>query len=186
MNANAKQRRFAARCATVRRMVVLPLLATAALGASPETVQQVTFEVQRRGGSAKYPNDVLERYTLTADGKLQYSAYFGGMPTNMNHNDGVTWEWKEEAAKVFEAVQRILADPALLAGLPESDRADASVSLASYRVTLERQRHHSYGRVARDPQAKGYVALDAEFKGLIAAFEKATGRPMTPNQLPQR
>jgi len=142
---------------------------------------QVSFELTHEPDGKKYPNQVKESYTLTSDGNLAYFAYFGGMPTDMNHTDGLSWASGAAGQRVFAALQRMLAESQKgLRQLSDSESAPTG----SYRITI-RERNADSGRIVDDKTSPAWRTLDAAFGALVTAFEKTTGRPYNVGQLPQ-
>jgi hypothetical protein len=150
------------------------------------TFGTVAIEHERGADGARYPNWVKESYRLESDGVLDYTAYFGGMPIEMNHMDGVRWEAGEAGRAVIDVVDAIVADPALFAALvPVPDDGPApSCPPPCYRLGLS-QDDGDYSFVLPDRNTRAFDALDAAFSALLAAFESATGRPLRPGDLPQ-
>ena len=151
------------------------------------TVRVIALEVEHDPDGARYTSWVQERYELEADGSFDYSAYFGGMPIEMNHNDGVQdWDAGEPGRAVLGAVRAILADPERLAELtPEPDDGPApGCPGRCYHLGVEDERGDSTFLLGENG-GRAHELLDGAFSALIAAFESATGRPLTPGQLPQ-
>lgn len=141
---------------------------------------QVHFVVQRKADGKKYPNDVQESYTLDAKGVLTYSAYFGSMPTTMNHNDGITWKAGDLGKQLFEVIAKVRGELVLV---PDDKPApNGGMNVYLIRMT-NKQGDSTY--VASDPKGKAWAAIDPAHRAMIAAFEKATGRPKKPHELPQ-
>jgi hypothetical protein len=149
-------------------------------------VESVHLEVEHQADGKKYPNYLKESYRLDGEGTLEYSAYFGGVPMEMNHMDSATWKSGRHGQKVFAAIAALLADPAGRAALRE--RPDGtpmpSAGEAVYLVSLAKDGHSSTRQLA-PAQAKAYGVLDQAFQALIAQFERETGRPRTVGDLPQ-
>lgn len=149
-----------------------------------QMVGSVSVEVEHRPDGKKRPNYVKESYSLSPDGKLDYSAYFGGIPMNMNHMDGTEWLSGAHGKRVFDAVRKLLADPAHGPGLvKESDDDSARGLRGVYRVRVTDESGDStwYAK----PGTRAFARIDEAFGALIAAFENATGRPRKPGDLPQ-
>jgi hypothetical protein len=151
------------------------------------TVRGLDYQVEHQPDGKRYPNYVKESYALEADGTLRYGAYFGGMPIEMNHMDGLDWKSGVHGQKVFDVVKALLADPqrrAELKMLPD-DAPSPPFADKHYLVQLTKDNADSTWYV-KDPKTRGFRAIDQAFTALIAAFEKATGRPRRPGSLPQR
>ncbi|HZS35249.1 MAG TPA: hypothetical protein VFF06_00405 [Polyangia bacterium] len=141
----------------------------------------ISFEVTHEPNGRKYPNQLKERYTLDSDGKLHYSAYFGGMPIDLNHNDDAEWAARDSGRRVLATVNRLLGDPA--SGLHEIPDSESPPD-GAYVVTV-REHDADSTRVVNDRRSRAWSLIDARFRAMVAAFEKATGRPKKPSQLPQ-
>jgi hypothetical protein len=150
------------------------------------SIRDITIEVEHMPDGKKRPNYVKEYYCLTAEGLLQYSAYFGGMPIEMNHMDKIEWSSSDDGRKVLGLVQALLADPARSKGLKV--RPDNAAPLASnakvYLVHLTKD-NVDLTIVSDNPKTPAFKEIDGAFTALIGAFEKATGRPLNPVDLPQ-
>jgi hypothetical protein len=147
---------------------------------------EIAFEINRQPDGGRYPNYVQERFALGSDSFLDYSAYFGGMPIEMNHNDGVRWDAGEHGRAVFDAARSILADPALFAELTalSDDVPDPWPEPGFYKLQVERDRGE-YSFLLQDRSTRAFGILDAAFAAMLSAFESATGRPLSPGDLPQ-
>jgi hypothetical protein len=151
------------------------------------TVRGLHYEIEHEPDGKRYPNQVKESYALEADGTLRYSAYFGGMPIEMNHMDSLDWKSGAHGQKVLDVVSALLADPerqAELKILPD-DAPSPPFADKHYLVQLTKDKADST-RYAKDPKTRAFRELDQAFTALITAFEKATGRPRSPGSLPQR
>ncbi|MBS2029394.1 MAG: hypothetical protein JST54_15945 [Deltaproteobacteria bacterium] len=146
-------------------------------------IAQIVYEAERKPDGACYPLPVKETYVLTPAG-LQYGAYFGNMPTNMNHNDSVTWPAGEKGNAVLETARRLANDPALGMKALGEHESTPNMGLDVYRVTVRLHSADS-SRVVSDHSTQAWRELDAAFQALIADFERDTGRPMKPEQLSQ-
>jgi hypothetical protein len=151
------------------------------------TVRGIFFEAWREPDGKKRPNQVKESYALRADGAFNYSAYFGGMPIEMNHMDETDWSSGEHGKKMLDVIRALLADPVRRAelkllpdGAPTPPFGDKH-----YLVGLTKDNADSTW-YAKDPKTRAFREIDAAFTALIHAFEKATGRPRKPFDLPQR
>jgi hypothetical protein len=167
----------------VRRQALLlcTLVSTADAAPLDPMATAISFEVTHEPDGKKYPNQIKEDYSLHSDGKLHYSAYFGGMPIESNHNDDVEWAAGESGRRLFALVNRLLRDTT--SGLHEISDDEGVVSDV-YVVTV-RQNDADSTRVVSDRKSRAWSAIDARFKAMVAAFEKATGRPRKASQLPQ-
>lgn len=150
---------------------------------SGDSVREVSFTIWREPDGKKYANPVKESYTLSKDGRLRYSAYFGGMPTNWNSMDGVDG-WKSGAAgkRVLDVVLRLAKDMPVL---PDDSPVPEPGAGGVYLVGLTR-RAGDFTRVLKDAKSKAWGEVHAAFLAMVAAFEKETGRPRRADQLPQR
>ncbi len=123
-------------------------------------------------------NDKMRvRYELERSGMLHYSAYYNNMPTNMNHNDSVDWKSGAAGAKAIGAIGSVVDDLTKL-----SD--DQEPPPEAFVVTVSIDNADST-RVATDHAGKPWRVIDPPFRAMIAAFEKATGRPIPAAKLPQ-
>jgi hypothetical protein len=143
-------------------------------------VSRAHLTVWRKADGKKFPNDVKESYQIARDGTLEYRAYFGGMPTTMNHNDAATWK-SPSVAKVI----RVFDDVRLDMVFAPDDKPHPDNGEGYYLATV-RDAKGDTTRYARDPKSPAWKAIDPAFQAMIAEFEKATGRPLKPGQLPQR
>ncbi|MBN1770883.1 MAG: hypothetical protein JXB32_06480 [Deltaproteobacteria bacterium] len=151
------------------------------------SIRVVAVELERQPDGERYPNWVRESYRLESDGVLDYSAYFGGMPIEMNHMDGIEWEAGATGQAVFDAVLAVLDDPARFAELTPvpDDGPEPTCLRPCYRIGLSRaDGDHTF--VLGDRETPALAELETAFAALIAAFESATGRPLSPGDLPQR
>ena len=149
--------------------------------------QAVVFEIERQPDGGRYPSYVKERFALGSDSFLDYSACFGGMPIEMNHNDSVRWDAGEHGLAVFDAVRAILADPALFAdliALPD-DAPDPWSTPGFYKVRVERD-EVDFSYVLQERSTRAFGILDAAFGAMVSEFENSRGRPLRPGDLPQR
>jgi|GEM_PF-6601940 len=162
---------------------VLGLLMAAPVEAAP-TVRQISFAIWHEADGKKYPNQVKESYTLGADGVLSYSAYFGGMPTEMNHMDDVDWKSGAVGKQALAVALSLVADKT--AGVDEKaeDNSSEVTHAYVYFVGLTRNDVDS-DAVIKDPKSPAYRRLHAAIAKLLVAFEKATHRPFTVGKLPQ-
>ena len=55
------------------------------------SVRVVRLDFERQPDGVRYSSFGQEGYELEPDGVLRYSGYFGGMPIELNHMDGVEW-----------------------------------------------------------------------------------------------
>lgn len=149
------------------------------------SVELVEFRVDRQRDGKAYETPVNERYSLGADGNLTYSAYYGEMPTNMNHMDSVSWNAGDLGKIVLDAARRVAADPGLAADLSDVPDGVAEPMAGSglFRLTL-RSLDVDATRIVSDPERKAYGVLDVAFQELIEAFRKETGRPIAASALP--
>lgn len=151
-------------------LVALGMVSSAAAedAAKPRVI---VLEIHRDADGKRYPTPVDEMYRLEADGVLHYSAYFGNMPIEMNHNDSIAWKSGEAGKKVFAAFATVATR---LDKVPDDRRG---VYVIGY--------HRGESRAIANKQGKAFKAVDPAFRALIAAFEKATGRPLKAGDLPQ-
>jgi len=153
---------------------------------APYTVRVVSFEIEREPDGKRYPNQVRERFSLEKDGRLRYSAYFGGMPMEMNHNDSVDWPAAEAGRKVLETALRLANEGAPgLKDLPDDAPTPAVTASGLYTIGVTRAGGDST-KVIVDSKSKAWAELDAAFAAMVGRFEAATGRPKKPGDLPQR
>ncbi len=161
-------------------IVLLMALIGGSASAKPIVVREIVLTVQREGGSKKYPNPVTETYQLDRGGVLRYSAYFGNMPMEWNHNDSIEWRSGDAGKQVLQIAAQLVGDHDSGAKerrgseLPDSGVYFIRVAVADGDAERVLARH-----------ARGFPLLDGAFQSLIAAFERATHRPLTPDQLPQ-
>src|SRR5438067_9092139 len=118
------------------------------------------------------------RFQLDRDGTLHYAAYYSNMPIDMNHNDSLDWKAGESGDKVIAAAASVAAD---LATLPVGEPGPPEAYLVG--VTID---HADSTRVVADPKGKDWKVIDPAFQAMVAAFGKATGRPLPVSKLPQR
>jgi hypothetical protein len=153
--------------------------------AMPFSIRGVSIAFERSPDGKKYPNQVQEGYELGGDLQLDYSAYFGGMPIELNHNDDAKWGAGALGQKVLDAVANILKDPKLFAQLVLiPDEGPNPCSSGGYALGLSRD-EADVDYCAQEGGGEAFLLLDAAFSNLIAAFEKSEGRPLRPTDLPQ-
>jgi len=170
-------------------MPACSLLLAAALAASPGgassdkgyTVRSVSFEVQHEADGKKRPNQVKEHYRLDRDGTLRYTAYFGGVPIEMNHMDSIEWASGEHGKKVLAGVAALLGQFPVL----EDDKPQPPVDANGVFLVGVTLKDADSTRFATK-ETKAWAAVQQLFGKLVAEFEKATGRPKTVGDLPQR
>ena len=138
--------------------------------AKADKLRVIVLEVHHEADGKRYPTPVDERYELEGD-VLHYSAYFGNMPIDINHNDSIDWKTGEAGKKVHAAFARVSNQ---LDKLP-ADRKGI------YVIGFER----GDSRAIANRKGKAWAAVDPAFRAMIAAFEKATGRPLKAQDLPQ-
>src|SRR4051812_18668545 len=165
----------------MRQVLLLMAMAGDAQAKGDFSVREILVRVWREPDGKKYPNQVKESYVLERDGRLRYTAYFGGMPTNMNHMDSVQWAAGADGKALLELAARLANEGALKAvGDDESVPEGAGVYLVG--VT----RHHADStQVAIDRKSAAWRELDAAFLALVKKFERETGRPRKPADLSQ-
>ncbi len=164
----------------MRLALVLLMAFAGALSAKDTiTVRQIRFEIEREADGKKYPLPVKESYTLDEHGLLRYSAYFGNMPTNMNHNDSIEWKSESAGAHLVDTAIKLYDQLSVL-----RDDTKAPADLDIFFVDFTRSGKGSR-RYVYDHKAAAWSELDGAFQAMVAAFEKATGRPKKPNELPQ-
>jgi hypothetical protein len=151
------------------------------------TVRVVAIDIERQPDGERFVSFVQESYDLEPETSLRYSAYFGGMPIEMNHMDGMEWDAGEAGRAVFDAAAAILADPERLAELsPEPDDGPSPPCPGRcYHLGVEDDRGDSTFLLGENG-GRAFEILDGAFTALITAFERDTGRPLTPAQLPQK
>ena len=130
----------------------------------------IVLEVNHDADGKRYPTPVKERYELEGD-VLHYGAYFGNMPIEMNHNDSVDWKTGEAGKKVHAAFATVSK---------QLDKIPANRT-GVYVIGFQR----GDGRAIADKKGKAWAAVDPAFRAMIAAFEKATSRPLKAGDLPQ-
>src|SRR5580765_2707702 len=84
----------------MRQVLLLMALTTTAQAKGEYSVREILVRVWREPDGKKYPNQVKETYVVDKSGRLSYTAYFGGMPTDMNHMDSVEWSGPEGKALI--------------------------------------------------------------------------------------
>jgi hypothetical protein len=167
--------------------VILVVLAVTSVGADkappppPKKAKVIRghFTVWRQPDGKKYPNQVKETYILERDGKLDSRAYFGGMPIDINHNDSIEWKGAAVTA-VLDAMDGVKADMVLAT----DDKPLPDNGEGLYIATVNDAKGDTT-RYAKDKTTAAWKAVDASFQKLLVEFEKATGRPLKPGQLPQ-
>lgn len=156
--------------------VVVLAGATVALADAPKkgSGKRVAFDVHHAPDGARYPNPIDEHYEISRDGTFYYEAHFARIPAGHNSNDVTSWKSTAGAAAVFEAVDKVAGD--LVEAQPEN-------SNEIYAVSFEGPKKAEIDRYAVDHAGKPYAAIDAPFQAAVRSFEKATGRPLKPDQL---
>jgi hypothetical protein len=144
------------------------------------SVREIAVTVWREPDGKKYPNQVKESYVVDKSGRLEYTAYFGGMPTDMNHMDSVEWTSAEGRALV-ELAARLANEGAWK---PVRDDESPPEGAGVYVVGVTRD-HADSTQVASDEKSPAWRKLDAAFRALVAKFERETRRPKKPADLPQ-
>jgi hypothetical protein len=143
-------------------------------------VRQISLKVRHERDGKKHPNEVTETYALDKNGVLQYFAYFGGMPTQLNHTDSLEWRSGEPGKRALDIAEQLSNDPT--SGLrPSRGSSDAEEGLLVVQLT----RNHADVTRVLDSHSKGWQELSGAFEAMITAFERATHRPLKPDQLPQ-
>ncbi len=159
----------------------LPQVAHATPKATPATtVLSLGYEVEHPQDGKKYPNQLIESYALDGDGLLRYSGYFGGVPLEFNHNDAVTWPSGAAGRQLLALAQQLANRKGSgLQPLPDGASLHASPE-GVLRVSVAR------GALVLAPgPSPARTQLTAALAKFLAAFEKATGRPLTLDKLPQ-
>jgi hypothetical protein len=164
----------------MRLVVLLMTMAGNVEAKGGYTVQEILVRVWREPDGKKYPNQVKETYAVEKSGRLKYTAYFGGMPTNMNHMDGVEWASAEGKALVELAAR--LANEGALRKVRDDEPVPEG---AGVYIVGVRKNDADSTQVASDNKSAAWQELDAAFRALVAKFESATGRPKKPTELPQ-
>lgn len=167
----------------MRVLTLLAMMVSAAFGEPRRGLEAtvVTITVKREADGKKYPVPVIESYELSKTGVLRYSAYFENMPIDLNHNDGIEWTAGADGKRVLAAAQAAIPSLSVWTdGTPQpgGGRDGYFVLVAS--------KAGDTTRYTRDPKSKGWRRIDPVFRAMIAKFEAATGRPLRPEQLPQR
>src|SRR5437764_11437072 len=96
----------------MRTVLLLMAMAGNADAKGEYSVREILVRVWREPDGKKYPNQVKETYVVEKNGRLKYTAYFGGMPTDMNHMDSVEWTGAEGKA-LLELAARLANEGAL-------------------------------------------------------------------------
>jgi hypothetical protein len=149
------------------------------------SIDHITVEIQHQADKKKYPNYVKESYTLNNNGILKYGAYFGGVPTSMNHNDGINWNSGDQGRKVFLKVLAMLKKPLATTGFViYSDTSKPACNDKVYFLSIEKD-NSDITCFVENPKTPAYKEIDRLFSDLIHAFEKETGRPLKVSDLPQ-
>jgi hypothetical protein len=159
---------------------LLVLTSSSVMAGPTPKVRRVNFIVEHQPDGGKRPNQVKESYSISDAGVLRYSAYFGGMPIDMNHMDSLEWKAGAAGRRVIETTQRLLRDK--VPGLAEifGDMAIPRNGVGLYVVVLDGGEHY-----IQDRGSRAWAEMDAPFQAMVAAFEKETQRPRRPEQLPQ-
>jgi hypothetical protein len=160
---------------------MLAVVSSAWASPSETVVTNVSFSVKREADGKKYPLPVSEGYELDRDGKLRYSAYFFNMPINMNHNDGTEWNAGKAGRQLLTTLTQLLGRT----GNGLRKLSDDEQSSENAYVLQVRDRDSDSTFVVDDPKSPAWAAINRKFNELVAAFEKATGRPLDPFKLPQ-
>jgi hypothetical protein len=161
-------------------LVLLMAFAGAVSAKDSITVRQIRFEIERKADGKKYPLPVKEGYTLDEHGALRYSAYFGNMPTNMNHNDSIEWKSESTGAHLVDTAIKLYDQLTVLPDDKQAPNGELEVYLVDFTKSGKGSR-----RYVLDHKATAWGELDGAFQAMVTAFEKATGRPKKPNELPQ-
>jgi hypothetical protein len=165
----------------MRQVLLLMTIASDVQAKGDFSVREILLDVWREPDGKKYPNQVKESYAVEADGRLSYTAYFGGMPTNMNHMDSVEWAASAEGKALVKLATR-LANAGALKKVADDEHAPEGAVV--YFVGVTRNQADST-QVASDSKTAAWRELDAAFRALVKKFERETGRPKKPTELPQ-
>lgn len=149
------------------------------------SINYISIEIQHQADKKKYPNYIKESYHLDEDGILKYGAYFGGVPTSMNHTDGITWNSGDQGRKVFSKVLSLLDKPSNTTGLTMySDTSKPSYNDRVYFFSLKKD-NSDIRYFVDNPKTLAFKEIDQVFSALIDVFERETGRPLKVSELPQ-
>lgn len=153
---------------------------------SDYVIRGVGFEAEREPDGQRYGTQVKETYALDSRGRLSYSAYFGGVPIEMNHNDSAEWDAGEHRRRVFDAVHTILANSSLRSDtvLLSDESPEPAAGAGAYRLALRRGQADQT-RFLGDERSGAFRELHSAFQPLISAFESVTGRPLNLEDLSQ-
>jgi hypothetical protein len=96
------------------------------------------------------------------------------------------WDAGDAGRAVLDVAAGLLADPERRAELtPEPDDGpDPACPGRCYHIGVEDD-HGDSTFLLGETGGRAFELLDGAFTALIAAFERGTGRPLTPTQLPQ-
>ncbi len=155
------------------------LLAIARSAAADTAVLNVTFQVTHAADGKKYPTPVIETYEVHADGSVHYAAYLQNMPTNLNHQDSADWASSAPGRAVIAAARARRGRCRT-----EHDKFPTAKE-GVYWATVTRGDHDVALFAAQNDTPAAFKAIRRPFRALIAAFEKATGRPLSSTTLPQ-
>ena len=117
-------------------------------------------------------------YTLEADHMLKYSAYYYSMPIEMNHMDSMTWPAGKYGILLFETALRLLPK------LSELKDGEVEPPIETFIVGISEDEKDSTFFV-RANESKEWQEINNLFQKMIAEFEVATGRPLSPGELPR-
>jgi len=149
------------------------------------SINYISIEIEHQADKKKYPNYVKESYHLDEDRILKYGAYFGGVPTSMNHNDGINWNSGDQGRKVFSKVLILLNKPLNTTGLTiYSDTSKPSCNDRVYFLSVKKD-DSDIRYFVDNPKTLAFKEIDRIFSDLIDVFEKETGRPFKVSDLPQ-
>lgn len=156
-----------------------------AVEAGPDfKIRVIMHEVERQADGKKYPNSAKESYRLDSNGMLRYSAYFGGMPMSMNHNDSLDWHAGEAGKRLLETAARLVEGRVEGVTDMRDDESLPYPKAPGYFMLGVTRAQADSSKLITKPDSPAWQELATAFSDLQRAFEQATGRPLTPGSLP--
>ena len=147
-------------------------------------IRTIIHEVERPPDGNKYPNRTREYYKLDSNGVIHYSAYFGGIPLNMNHNDSLDWNAGEPGRRLLETAARLVGGRVEgVVDMRDDDSPPYPSELGYFMLGVTLSQADSSKLITKS-DSPAWHELAAAFSAVRLEFEKATGRPLTPGSLP--
>ena len=170
-------------------LLTLALLVMSSRGLAVETspdfkIRTIIHEVERPADGKKYPTSTKEYYRLDSTGLLRYSAYFGGIPMAMNHNDSLDWQDGELGRLLLETAARLVNERVEGVVDMRDDESLPYPKAPGYFMLGVTRSEADSSKLLTKSDSPAWQELATAFSALQLAFEKATGRPLTPGSLP--